>query len=74
MFVPDFLGGGVGKHPRGKLSFAEAGAQTPGEVHHDRPIVAGAGTAGRTRLMARSELVTVPSFSPQVLAGRRRSA
>ena len=34
----------------------------------------GAGTAGRTRLMRRSLLVTVPSFSPQVVAGSSRSA
>ena len=31
-------------------------------------------TAGRTRLMRRSLLVTVPSFSPQVVAGSSRSA
>ncbi|MDT4836249.1 hypothetical protein FQZ97_699370 [compost metagenome] len=34
----------------------------------------GAGTAGRTREMRRSLLVTVPSFSPQVVAGSSRSA
>ncbi len=34
----------------------------------------GAGTAGRTRLMRRSLLVTVPVFSPQVVAGSSRSA
>ncbi len=34
----------------------------------------GAATAARTRLMRRSLLVTVPSFSAQVLAGSSRSA
>ena len=34
----------------------------------------GAGTARRTWLMRRSELVTVPSFSPQLAAGSSRSA
>ncbi len=34
----------------------------------------GAGIAGRTRLMRRSLLVTVPLFSPQVEAGSSRSA
>ena len=34
----------------------------------------GATTAGRTRLIRRSLLVTVPSFSPQVVAGSSRSA
>ena len=37
-------------------------------------VLPGAGTAGRTRLMRRSLLVTVPSFSPQVVAGSSRSA
>ena len=32
------------------------------------------GMAGRTRLMRRSLLVTVPSFSPQVVAGSSQSA
>ena len=34
----------------------------------------GGGTAARTRLIRRSLLVTVPSFSPQVVAGKSRSA
>ena len=34
----------------------------------------GAGMAARTRVMRRSEFVTVPSFSPQVVAGSSRSA
>ncbi|EXI73707.1 MAG: hypothetical protein AW07_02393 [Candidatus Accumulibacter sp. SK-11] len=34
----------------------------------------GAATAARTRLIRRSLLVTVPSFSPQLLAGSSRSA
>ena len=34
----------------------------------------GAGRNARWRLMQRSELVTVPSFSPQVVAGRTTSA
>ena len=34
----------------------------------------GAGTAARTRVMRRSLLVTVPSFSPQAAAGSSQSA
>ncbi len=37
-------------------------------------VCPGAGTAGRTREMRRSLLVTVPVFSPQVVAGSSRSA
>ena len=40
----------------------------------DSVLGPGGGTAGRTRLMRRSLLVTVPSFSPQVVAGSSRSA
>jgi hypothetical protein len=34
----------------------------------------GPGTADRTREIRRSEFVTVPSFSPHDVAGRRTSA
>jgi hypothetical protein len=41
LLVPDFFRRGVGEHPRGQVALAQSDAQTPGEVHHDRPIVAG---------------------------------
>jgi hypothetical protein len=66
VFVEDVFGGGVGEQARGKLA-APSGRPAPGEVAGDAPVGAGfarRGHGARTRLMARSELVTVPSFSP----------
>ena len=59
-------------------------ARTPGSFSSKRPKSTtmrqswrawpGGGTAARTRVMRRSLLVTVPSFSPQVVAGNSKSA
>ena len=62
----------------GKQALRLAPAEPPREVDRDLASPAAPrparGTAARTREMRRSELVTVPSFSPQLAAGSSTSA
>jgi hypothetical protein len=76
MLVEDRLGTGVGKQLRGQR-LAEPGPEPAREVDDDSQsgrASPGLATAGVRCVMQRSELVTVPSFSPQPVAGSSRSA
>ena len=64
-------GNSVGRPGRRRASSRRAKSRAITQSARASP---GGGTAARTRLIRRSELVTVPSFSPQLEAGSSRSA
>jgi hypothetical protein len=77
MFVEDRLAGSVGKQRLGQRLLQYRATEAAREVDDDLPVgraSPGPAIAGLMCVMQRSELVTVPSFSPQLVAGSIRSA
>ena len=64
------LGEDLGRRPVGERSLEAHAAWPPRQtIHQSGRASPGAGRKRRWREMRRSELVTVPSFSPQAAAG-----